>query len=110
MRTATVVCLAAAVVSLASCSRHAEGTLDGQVKMYGGPATNGRQALNGEPGADWQVTVSAGSRIVAETTSDSAGRFTFRLAPGICTLCSNPQPVTVRAGTVTTADCIASVP
>ena len=109
MRTAKVACLTAVMISLASCSAQ-EGTLSGQVKMYGGPASqDGKQALNGRPGPGWRVTVSSGSHVVATTTSDSSGRFTFHLTPGTYTLCGNPRPVTVVTGVQTTADCIASV-
>jgi hypothetical protein len=111
MRFATAVCLAAAMVPVASCSNQAQGTLGGQVRLYGGPALNGKQALNGQPGSDWQVTVSSGSEVVARTTSHASGHFTFSLAPGTYTLlCGTPQQVTARAGTQTTVACIASVP
>ena len=112
MRTTTTACVMAAMLSLASCTPPAEGTLVGQVKMYGGPASTstGRQGLDGEPGPGIQVTVSVGSQVIATTTSDASGRFTFHLAPGTYTLCSNSQPVTVAADVQSTADCIAAVP
>jgi hypothetical protein len=111
MRFATAMCLAAVMVPLASCSNQAQGTLDGQVRLYGGPALNGKQALNGQPGSGWQVTLSSGSQVVARTTSGASGHFTFSLAPGTYTLvCGTTQQVIVHAGTQTTVACIASVP
>jgi FlaG/FlaF family flagellin (archaellin) len=101
--------IAVAVVS--ACTATSNGTLTGQVKMYGGPATATGQALNGEPGPGWHVIVRSGSQQVATTTSDSSGHFTFNLAPGTYTLvCSIPQKVEVRSGQQTTVACIVSVP
>ena len=66
MRFAAALCVAAVIVPVTSCSNEARGVLSGQVKMYGGPpGVNGKQALNGQPGPDWQVTVSSGSEIIA---------------------------------------------
>lgn len=111
MRTTAAACLAATALVLAASAGPSDGTLTGRVKMYGGPFVNGHQALNGEPGPGWMVTVRSGSQDVATATSDSAGRFTFHLAPGTYTLvCSVPQRVTVRADTETTVACVASVP
>jgi len=82
MRIAAVLCVAMIAMPVASCSNDADGTLSGQVQMYGGPAgANGKQALNGEPGRDWPVTVSSGSNVVATAKSDPSGHFTFHLPP-----------------------------
>ncbi len=111
MRIAIVLCLAALVVPLAACSRDADGTLAGEVQIFGGPAVNGKQALNGEPGRNWPVAVSSGGKVVATTRSDGSGRFTFSLPPGTYSVgCAAPQMVTIRSEVVTNVSCMASVP
>jgi hypothetical protein len=113
LHTAAAACLAAAsLVIAAACTSPSDGTLTGQVKMYGGPfnPTTGRQSLNGAPGPGWTVIVRSGSQEVARTTSDASGRFSFHLPPGTYTLvCSVPQPVTVHADVETAVACIAEV-
>jgi Carboxypeptidase regulatory-like domain len=110
---AATVAVVIAVVSACSATAPAttNGTLTGQVKVYGGPPTATGQALNGGPGPGWHVIVRSRSQEVATTTSDSSGHFKFKLAPGTYTLiCSIPQKVEVRSGQQTTVACIATVP
>jgi Carboxypeptidase regulatory-like domain len=104
--------VAIAVLLTTACTSASNGTLTGQVKMYGGPfnAATGHGILDGQPGPGWRVIVRSGSQEVATTTSDSSGHFAFTLAPGTYTLvCSGPQSVQVRSGQRTTVTCIGSV-
>ncbi len=66
----------------------------------------GNSALHGSPGRNWPVKVLSGSHVVATTTSDAEGHFSFDLPPGTYVLgCSREKQVEVTVGTTTEAEC-----
>ena len=88
--------------------------MTGYVRIYGGPMnpTTGQAAATGAPAPGSQVTIvdAAGHRTT--TTSDSTGRFTFRLQPGTYRLdCSGEaKALALRPGTTLEQDCPLDVP
>lgn len=121
----TVVRLRAGVVillSVTACSgsgghpHHGSAQISGVVRGYGGPAilVHGRpkQALNGDPMRQQEVTASRSGEVVAATSTDRAGRYVLALQPGSYMLkaCGMPKEMTVRAGESRTVDLNCLVP
>ena len=96
-----------------------EATVRGIVRGYGGPAVlvqgTPKQALNGDPMARQQVTASRSSKVVAETTSDQAGRYVLHLPAGpytlsACGIAAGSVQVTLRSDELKAQDLSCLVP
>ena len=83
------------------------GTLSGMVLLFGGPATLTATPDSGRPLPGQTVSVQVNHRSVIAKQSDSAGRFTFVLAPGSYMLAcpDGPKAFQVAAGLVVSLDC-----
>lgn len=94
-----------ATVAVAACASQpaTPGTVPGVVRGWGGPAVlihgKPRVAINGAPMTHQAVTLTSRHRVVRVTT-DGAGRFSARVAPGtyVVTSCASPATAVVRAG------------
>ena len=86
----------------------------GYVRIYGGPMnpTTGQAAMTGAPTPGSQVTIVDSAGRKKTTTSDTSGRFTFRLTPGTYRLdCSGEvEPLALLPGTTVEQDCQIDVP
>ncbi|MDQ1421916.1 MAG: SdrD B-like domain [Acidimicrobiaceae bacterium] len=104
-----VACDQAATTSVATSSPH--GALAGTARMYGGPAVDGHQAMNGDPGGGITVTVSSEGRQVASAVTHQDGLFSFDLPPGDYTVsgCTTFQ-VRVSADATTKHDLNCPIP
>ena len=81
-------------------------------RLYGGPArSDGKQALNGEPGGDIRVHVLRHGKVVVGTVTGEDGRFSFVLPPGryVVTGCL-AFTVVVRVGVTSSHDLTCAVP
>ena len=93
-------------------SRPTTGVVSGVARLYGGPArSDGKQALNGEPGGDIRVHVLRHGKVVVGMVTGEDGRFSFVLPPGryVVTGCL-AFTVVVRAGVTSSHDLTCAVP
>ena len=90
----------------------ADGTLTGVARMYGGPATSdGRMALNGNPGQGITVTAVRQGTIVASMVTGADGAFRFSLPAGSYVIrgCAD-MAITVAEGSTIHEDLSCPVP
>lgn len=110
-RVGAVVVLLIAVTS--GCGGHTQtGTLSGRALQYGGPAPNGRQALNGTPGGGIVVSaITAAGGIASSMTTGPDGEFSFELHPGQYTVTGCvTTTVQIHAGKHLVHDLVCPVP
>jgi hypothetical protein len=90
----------------------AKGQLSGVARLYGGPIRpDGTMGLDGDPGQDVHVTVSAGGKAVATLVTGVDGTFTFDLPPGRYVVKGCTQfHIVIEAGRTTTHDLTCPVP
>lgn len=89
------------------------GVVTGTLRLYGGPGKpDGTMALNGTPEAYADVMIVSMGGAQTRTTTDGAGRFSFRLPSGTYRLaCSEPRgEIVVWPGTTIRTDCDLSIP